>query len=270
MSSCANLPKPVTDTEYHATTHTNSTPDGFRRPEYASRDRDLGDVGRALLRSWWIVALCGVVALGIGLGVSSRTATTYQATTYVLLNDNDFTQAVGGGYTPINTQTAEATAITMLTPLREAQAAEAAGLHPSDNYGVSITAASNSNVLNVNGSTGNPRTAAALADAAAQQLLNAVKQANATALTGARAAVRFQLAKAKRSDKQTLAAQLNTFTTLDALADQSVEIIQRAIVPGAPSGPSKLRTGGIALVLGIILGCAIAVMRRERPRAGRA
>ena len=224
----------------------------------------MGDVGRKLLRSWWVILLCGLIALAVGLGVSSRTPTSYQATTYVLLNDNDFQQAVTGGSAQVNTQTAEATAIAMLTPQREAMAAQAAGLRASDNYGVSVTAASNSNVLNVNGSAGSPRAAAALADQAAQQLIEAVKDANANSLSGARAAVHSQLNGAKRSQKLPLASELNSFTTLEALSDQSIEVIQRALVPGVPSGPSKLRDGGLALVLGLILGCALALGRRER------
>lgn len=255
----------MTETQYYTPQNSSNTnPDPFRPPPYTGPHGELGDVVRSLLRSWWIILLCGVIALGVGLGITSRSATSYQATSYVLLNDNNFQQAVTGGSSPVNTQTAESTAIAMLTPQREAQAAQAAGLRPTDDYGVSITASPNSNVLNVNGSTGNPRAATALADAAAQELIAAVRDANASSLTGARAAVHAQLAAAKRSQKQPLAAQLNSFTTLEALADQSIELIQRASVPAVPSGASKARNGAIALVLGLILGCAIAVLRPRR------
>ena len=254
----------MTETEYHTAPNSNSSPDTFHRPAYTGSHGELGDVARTILRSWWIILLCGVIALGVGLGVTSRSATTYQATAYVLLNENNFQSAVTGSTPQVNTQTAEATAVDMLTPQREALAAHAAGLTASDSYGVNITAPANSNVLDVNGTTGNPRTAAALADAAAQQLMAAVRAANANSLTEARAAVRAQLAAAKRSQKQPLAAQLNSFTTLEALADQSVELIQHALTPGVPSGPSKARNGAIALVLGIILGCAIALLRPQR------
>jgi uncharacterized protein involved in exopolysaccharide biosynthesis len=254
----------VIDTQNHTIPQSNATPDTRRGPEYTNPHGELGDVGRKLLRSWWIIVLCGLIALAVGLGVSSRTPTTYQATAYVLLNENNFQQAVTGGSAQVNTQTAEATTIAMLTPQREAQAAQAAGLRPSDNYGVSINAASNSNVLNVNGSTADPRMAAALADQAAQQLVDAVKQANANSLSGARAAVQSQFRAAKPSQKRPLASELNSFTTLEALADQSIEIVQPALVPGVPSGHSHLRDGGIALVLGLILGCALAVLRPDR------
>ena len=151
------------DTQNHTIPQSNSTPDSYRRPDYTSPHGELGDVGRKLVRSWWIILLCGLIALAVGVGVSSRSATTYRATAYVLLNQNSFQQAVTGGSTQVNTQTAEATAIAMLTPKREEQAAQAAGLRVSDTYGVSIDAASNSNVLNVNGSAGTPRAAAGLA-----------------------------------------------------------------------------------------------------------
>lgn len=252
----------MTETQYYTPQNSSNTnPDPFRPPPYTGPHSELGDVVRSLLRSWWIILLCSVIALAVGLGITSRSKASYQATSYVLLNDNNFQSAVTGGSPQVNTQTVEQTAIDMLTPQREALAAQAAGLSPSATYGVNVTAAANSNVLDVNGTTGNPRTAAALADAAAQQLIVAVKDANANSVTQARADVRAQLAAAKRSQKQPLAAQLNSLTTLEALADQSVEVIQRAITPGAPSGPSRARNGAIALVLGLILGCAIALLR---------
>lgn len=253
----------MTETQFYTPPNANNSPDPYPPPSTGPND-ELGSMVRTMLRSWWIIALCGLIALGVGVGVTSRSTTSYQGTAYLLLNDNGFQQAVTGSAPQGNTQTAEATAIDMLTPQREAQAAQAAGLRPSDNYGVSINATANSNVLHVNATAASPHAAAALADAAAAQLIAAVKQANANSLRGARAAVRAQLAAAKRSQKQSLASQLNSFTTLEALSDQSVELIEQALVPGAPSGPSKTRNGAIALVLGIILGCAIALLRPKR------
>lgn len=254
----------MTETQYYRPPNSNSNPDPFPRPEYASPHGELGNVARTLLRSWWIIALCALIAVAVGVGVTSRTANNYQGTAYLLLNDNNFQQAVTGSAPQIDTQTAEATAIDMLTPQRKAQAAQAAGVRAGDSYSVNINATSNSNVLHVNGTAASPHAAAALADAAAAQLIAAVKQANTNSLRGARSAVQSQLAAAKRSQKQALASQLNSFTTLEALSDQSVEFIQHAVVPAAASGPSKARNGAIALVLGVILGCAIAVLRPRR------
>jgi uncharacterized protein involved in exopolysaccharide biosynthesis len=256
----------VTETQYqyHTAPNSDKTPDSAQPPEYPGPHSELGDVVRTLLRSWWIIAICGVIALAVGVGVASRTASSYQGTAYVLLNYNSFQPAVTGSAPQINTQTAEATAIDMLTPQRQAEAAQAAGLRPSDTYGVSVNATANSNVLHINGTAASPRAAAALADAAAAQLIAAVKQANASSLSGARAAVQAQLAAAKRGQKQALASELNSFTTLEVLDDQSVELIQHALVPGVPSGPSKARDGGIALVLGLILGAALALLRPRR------
>lgn len=259
----------MTETEYYTPPSSNSSPDPYLRPGgYESPHGELGNVILNLLRSWWIIALCGIIALAVGLGITSRAATTYQGTAYVLLNENGFQQAVTGSAPQVNTQTVEATAVDMLTPQRQAQAGQAAGLRPSDSYSVAISASPNSNVMHINGTAASPRAAAALADAAAAQLIAAVKQSNSNALTGARADVRAQLAAAKRSQKQPLASELNSFTTLEALSDQSVELIQDAIVPGAPSGPSKARNGAIALVLGLLLGCGLALLRRPAARRG--
>ena len=147
--------------------------------------------------------------------------------------------------------------------MREEKAAQAAGLPPSANYSVSVgSTGSNSSVLTVDATTSNPRTAAALADAAAGQIIDVVKQTNANSVDHARAVVEAQLRAARPRFKQTLAAQLNSFDTLQALANQSIQILERAQVPTSAAKPSKVKTGGIALVLGLILGMAIAALRR--------
>ena len=240
-----------------------------RAPASYPPDPGVSDVVRKVMRSWWIIVLCGAIALAVGIGATSRTKPSYAATAYVLLNTNNFQQAVAGGYTAVNPQTQQATAIAMLTPARQVAAAASAGLSPSANWAVNITSSSNANVLNVQGSATNPRQAAALANAAAQQMILVQRRSNAAQLRQARATVRSQLAAAKGpSLKRPLAAQLSTFATLQALADNSVQVIQRAEVPGAPSGTSKKRIGAIALLLGLLLGAAIAVMRPDRrPRA---
>lgn len=228
---------------------------------------ELGEVIRKLLRSWWIILLCAVIALAVAFEVDKRMTNTYQGTTYVLLSTSDFQQAIGGSSPQANPLGQEATAMASLTPVREARAAQAAGLRPSDNYSVNVASTgSNSSVLTVNALTDNPRTAAALADAAAQQMIDVVKETNATSVNDARATVEAQLKAARPRFKQTLAAQLNSFDTLQALANRSIQILQRAQIPTAADKPSKARTGGIALVLGLILGMAIAVLRRPRAK----
>jgi uncharacterized protein involved in exopolysaccharide biosynthesis len=233
-------------------------------PDDPGPHKELGAVVRGLLRSWWIILLCGIIALAAGIEVSNRAVNNYKATTYLLINSGDFQQAVSGSSPQSNPLTQQATAIATLTPLREEKAAQAAGLRPDQSYGVSITAAANSEVLNVEATTGNPRTAAALADAGAQQMIDSVKETNAATLSGARAAVREQLRAATPKHKLPLASELNSFQTLEALDNKSLQIIQPALIPAAVSGTSKTRTGGIALVLGLILGVAIALLRRPR------
>jgi uncharacterized protein involved in exopolysaccharide biosynthesis len=220
-----------------------------------------------MLRSWWIILLCAMVALAVAYGVNKRLPDTYQATTYVMLSSTDFQQAIGGATVSGNPLGQEATAIASLTPVREERAAQTAGLRPSDNYSVDVGGTgSNSSILTVDATTSNPRTAAALADAAANQMIDVVKQTNAHSVNDARAVVKAELRAARPKFKQTLAAQLNSFDTLQALANQSIQILERAQIPTAADKPSKVKTGGIALVLGLILGMAIAALRRPRTR----
>lgn len=247
----------MTETQFEA-------PERVIEPGLARPGSEANAVMRQLLRSWWIIVLCGIIALAVGLGVDSRAAKTYQASTYVLLNPNNFQQAVSGGYNPTTSATQIATAVALLTPQRQAIAAEQAGLRGGDAYSVTVNSGATSNVVTVVGSTSNPRKAAALADAAAEQMISVAKLSNTSALQAARATVRQQLAGAKRSDKRPLASELNSFATLEALDNQSLQIIERATIPGVPSGTSKTRVGALALVLGLLLGAGIGLLRRNR------
>jgi uncharacterized protein involved in exopolysaccharide biosynthesis len=223
---------------------------------------------RSVLRSWWIIVLCALIAVGVGLGIGSNKKATYQAGTYVLLNTSNFQQAVIG-FNPSTASTQVATAEGLLTPQREVEAAMKAGMSPGQDYSISVnTTSANSNVLVVEATTRNPRTAAALADAAAEEMISVIKQSNNGSLTQARAVVKEQLRFARRVDKRPLATQLNTFQTLEALADQSMQIIQRATLPGPTMSMSKIRIAAIALVLGLLLGLGIALLRRERTSTG--
>jgi uncharacterized protein involved in exopolysaccharide biosynthesis len=251
----------VTDTQravsYRSTTdgqlHTRPEPDSFRRTT------------RALARSWWIILLCGVVALAAGIGVAQRQSKSYSASTYLLLSTQDFQQAVAGGYTSITPQTQEATAISYLTPPRKAVAARQAGIPAGASYGVTITPVANSNVLPIQATADTPREAAALANAATGQMVAVLRDSNEAQLRQARAVLHSQVAAAPtKNQKRALTAQLNSLATLKALADNGMQIIQRAQPPSVTSSPSKARIGAISLLLGLLVGVAIAMLRRER------
>jgi uncharacterized protein involved in exopolysaccharide biosynthesis len=231
----------------------------------ATEQSEAAVVARSILRSWWIIIICGVIAVAVSVGVQTKVQKkTYAATAFVLLSTSNFQQAVAGGFTPTDPLTQKATAIALLTPSRELQAARSAKLPPLATYSINVEAGANSNVLQVIGTTANPGTAAALADAAATQMIRATAASNDKALGAARAQVNEQLTDAKPGSKRPLANELNSFATLEALANQSIQLVQRAYVPSTSSGESRTRVGAIALVLGLILGVAIALLRPRR------
>lgn len=222
---------------------------------------------RSLLRSWWIIILCGVIAVAAGIGVAGRQTKTYSATTYLLLAGNNFQQAITGGYNATNVQNVEATVVGYLTPARQDLAARAAGVSLNSAWSLDATPSSTSSVLPITASTTNPRTAAALADAAANEIVSANNSSNEAQLKEARAVIRSQVRTAPTKNmKRTLFGQLNTLSTLEALSNHSIQVIQKAQLPGAPSSPSRRRIGAIALALGLVVGIVIALLRPERRR----
>ena len=222
---------------------------------------------RSLLRSWWIIVLCGVIAVAAGIGVEGRQTKTYSATTYVLLAGNSFQQAITGGYNATNIQNLEATVVGYLTPARQDLAAHTAGVPLNSAWSLDTSPSATSSVLPITASTENPRTAAALADAAANEIVAVNNASDEAQLKEARAVIRTQVKNAPTKNmKRTLFGQLNTLATLQALSNHSIQIIQKAQVPGSPSSPSRKRTAAIALALGLVVGIVIALLRPERRR----
>ena len=224
-------------------------------------------------RFWWLIILCGAIGLAAGIGVQRRQTKTYSATSFVLLAGNNFQPAIAGGVNQTNVQNLEATVVGYLTPARNALAARNAGVPLDSSWSVDATPSSTSSVLPITASTENPRTAAALADAAANELIAVNNSSNEAQLREARAVIRSQVKAAPTKNmKRALFGQLNTLATLQALSNHSIQILQKADVPAGPSSPTRTRVGAIGLVLGLVVGIAIALLlpepRRVRAPAG--
>jgi capsular polysaccharide biosynthesis protein len=222
---------------------------------------------RAIFRSWWIILICAAVAVAAGIGVQRRQTKTYTATTYVLLGSGSFSQAIAGGFTQTNLQNTADTAASLLTPLREDRAASNAKVPLSSDWSIAVSPSSTSSVMTVLGRTTNPESAARLADAAARQIITANSQTIQTQLAPAVATIRSQETSAPTPGmRRALQGQLNSLAALQSLADRNVTILERALPPGASSVTSEKKVGALALVLGLLVGIAIALFRPERRR----
>jgi uncharacterized protein involved in exopolysaccharide biosynthesis len=222
---------------------------------------------RAILRSWWIILICAVVAAAAGVGIQRRQTKTYTASTYVLLSTGSFSQAIAGGFTQTNLQDTADTAASLLTPLRQDRAASAARVPLSSDWAISVTPSATSSVMTVQGKTTDPRSAARLANAAAQEMITANNQTIRTQLAPAQQTISSQEASAPtKSMKRALQGQLNTLAALQSLASRNIEILERALPPGGSATPSEKKVGALALVLGLLVGISIALFRPERRR----
>ena len=232
----------------------------------ATEQDSLRAVLRAVRRSWWIIIICGGVALAGAVVATQRKPLRYDAVTSLLLVDNGYQQAIAGGYNPVDPTRRQATISALLTPMLLQRAASRAGLAPAATYTVSTQQSANADVMGIRASTGHAGTAAALANATAHQLVLSLRRLDARELTEARAVLRNQIATARSAnDRRALVAELNNLATLQALADQQIQIIQPADIPASADSRGTTRTGGIALVLGILFGVAVSLLRSRDP-----
>jgi uncharacterized protein involved in exopolysaccharide biosynthesis len=221
---------------------------------------------RAVRRSWWIILVCGAVAAAGAVVATRRKPIRYDAVTSMLVAENGYQQAIGGGYNPIDPQRLQATISALLTPAVLHRAASRAGLSPSDTYTVTTQPSSSSDVMGIRATTGHARTAAALANATADQLLLFRRRLDALQLRDARGVIQSQIATARSaSDRHVLVGELNNLAALQALANQGIQIVQRASIPASASSRGTTRTAAIALVLGILFGVAFSLLRSRDP-----
>jgi hypothetical protein len=210
--------------------------------------------------------ISGLVAVGGGLAVTRSKANRYDASTFMLITGNGYASAIAGGYNPVDPQRQEATFSDLLTPQLLRSAAQNAGVPATDPVSVATQFSGNSNVMRINATAGNARTAAALANATAQALLNFLKRSDSAQLQEARSVLQRQIKTARNDgDRRVLAAKVNNLDALAALADQQLQIIEDAQVPGGAASRRTARTGAIALVLGLLFGLAVSLLRRRDP-----
>jgi LPS O-antigen subunit length determinant protein (WzzB/FepE family) len=222
---------------------------------------------RAVRRSWWIILICGAVGVAGALAATRSKPVRYEAvTSLLLLVDNSYQQAIAGGYNPVDPQRRQATISDLVTPTLLNRAANRAGLAPSDTYTVTAEKSATSDVMGIRASTGRASTAAALANATANELIRFVRHSDAEQLTQARAVLQSQIAGARSADdRHTLVGKLNNLAALQALTDQAIQIIQRASIPVAPTSRRTASLAAIGLVLGILFGLAFSLLRSRGP-----
>ena len=219
------------------------------------------------------MVLAGMAAYAISKSQEKE----YTASTAVSFNENQLTQEIAGlPVTASNALLQHASNLELLN-LGNLAAKTAAkvghGLTEKDvKEAVSINGSTESNIASISATDASAPLAAEIANAYAKQFVGAQSRAKSEYFQSALKLVREQIATLQPGQRNgpagvDLLARAHSLALLAELQPSSVEVVQTATLPAAPSSPTTAKNTAIGLVLGFFLGFGIAfLLERIAPR----
>jgi polysaccharide biosynthesis transport protein len=216
-----------------------------------------------VLRRRWPVALGIVIVCTVISAVQQKRATpTYKATANVALQANPALEKVVGQITESSTEP-QRFIDTQVTIAHSPEVAQGVRSQLGNVLSVrellemtSVEAAPNADVLEFTASAGDPKEAARVANAFANQYITFRANSQLSAIDAVKTQDQQQLnsAPAGSAEAASLQQQLQQLAQARAVVGSGASIIGRATPPGTPSG-MKLST---AVILGFVIGLALA------------
>jgi uncharacterized protein involved in exopolysaccharide biosynthesis len=240
-------------------------------PSYQQTDSDsLRAALSALVRSWWILLLCGAVAAGATLAYGDRDETaSYQASASLSFAQGSYGSVIAGASPNIDpARVVQTAADTLSLPVIGERLVRKLGNRVTAGSTIKpLFSSTKSDVLSIRATSPNPRSAALVANEAAHQYLEYRRLLVRQQLEPVRRILSEQIRSApSTSFRRSIIAKRNNLEALEAIQDQQAIQVQSATVPVATDGESTKRNVLIALVLGLVVGAAVALLRGPPPK----
>jgi succinoglycan biosynthesis transport protein ExoP len=215
-----------------------------------------------------VVVATVIVSIAIALALSLRSPKQYSASAQLLFRDPGFAQALFGNNLfstgQQEPQRTTQTNIDVVTSLNVA--AEAASLMKSKEpvslllESIAVTPNSNADIATIKATRSNPREAAAVANAFADGYIIYRRQTDRSTVAQAEELVGQSLKTAAPAEQTKLAESLRQLGVLRSLQTGDAEVIARAQPNPTPVSPKPKRDGILGLVVGLLLGCGLALL----------
>lgn len=221
-------------------------------------------------RAPWIV-LCFVLAAGAAYGFSKHQTKKYTATASLVFSNNQLGQQVAG--LPVassNNQQAQQNTNLKLVQLGDMAEKTARLLgqgltREAVSADLSVSAQSESNIVNVAATATSPELAAGIANTYTNLFVKEQQNSNHAYYASALKLVNRQLAALSPREKAGTAGlalqdRAQSLGVLAELRNGNVQVAQTATVPTSPSSPKIPRNTTLGAVLGLLLGVGIAFL----------
>ncbi|HYM54651.1 MAG TPA: polysaccharide biosynthesis tyrosine autokinase, partial [Solirubrobacteraceae bacterium] len=222
-----------------------------------------------LWRRRLVVALVVLISVIASVGLSLRSPKQYSSSAQLLFRDPGFAQALYGNNLfstgAEEPQRTTQTSIDVVTSLNVAEVA--AGLlktrdSPSSLIrSISVEPNANADIATVQATRSDPREAAAVANAFADGYVAYRRESDRAKVAQAEELVNQSIQTSTSSAQQAkLEESLRQLGVLRALQTGNAEVIERAQPNGAAVSPKPKRDGMLGLVVGLLVGCALALL----------
>jgi capsular exopolysaccharide synthesis family protein len=224
-----------------------------------------------------LIGLCFVLVTAAAFGFSKQQTKKYSATASLVFSNNQLGQQVAGlPVASTNNQQAQQNTNLKLVQLGDMAAKTAITLghgltQAKISSALSVSAQSESNIVNVAAAATSPELAAAIANTYSNLFVQEQQSSNHQYYASALALVNKQLAVLKprqRAGPAGLALE-NRAQSLGVLAELqsgNVQLAQAAAVPTSPSSPKVSRNTVLGALLGLLLGLAAAFLLERLDR----
>ena len=225
-----------------------------------------------LRRRWWIIVASIVVVGAVAYLFSSQQEKQYSSTASVLFQaDVEAVAGSGGDFVDPERQAATNEALLSL-PVVATGAGKALRIDPRQvASSVEVVSSRESDIVDIKATTADPELSTRMVNAYGEAFIE-FRRAGARdrideAINGARTALR-NLTDTQRDGQAgtDVRQRINQLETTRSLQSGGVDLVQPAGVPTEPSAPKPVRTGLLGVVLGAILGFALAALRERQDR----
>jgi capsular exopolysaccharide synthesis family protein len=212
-----------------------------------------------------VVILISVVA---SVALSLRSPKQYSASSELLFREPGFAQALfgtnlfqTGTEEPQRTTQTNIDVVTSLNVAAEAQKL----LHTKEPLtsllgSISVSPSSNANIADITATRSNPEEAAAIANAFANAYITYGRETDRSLVGQAEELVTKSLSTATLAEKPRLESRLRQLRVLQAIQTGNGEVIASAVPNGVAVSPKPKRDGLLGLVVGLLLGCGLALL----------
>jgi polysaccharide biosynthesis transport protein len=221
-----------------------------------------------LWRRRLIVITVVVVSVAIAVALSLRTPKQYSASAQLLFRDPGFAQALFGNNL-FSTGTEEParttqTSIDVVTSLAVGEEAESL-LKIKEPIGslvesISVSPNANADIATIKATRPDPHEAAAVANAFAEGYITYRRQTDRNTVAQAEELVSQSLKTASAAEQLKLAESLRQLGVLRSLQTGDAEVIARAQPDTTPVSPKPKRDAILGFVVGLFLGCGLALL----------